>query len=223
MKATNIHGVVSADVKGSSGIAVNDWGQILDQLKIGLKVVEKSGWGRSWIKRGDTIQVLVYDPSRALEVAFLIKTILNGYRNEDALVSSKPEVDAWLSIGIGEVTLERTELSESTGPAFLRAGRGLEILKRKRKVSLIIQTGDKSIDAELKVSTHLMSAIMSRWSYAASEVLNCFLHGSTTQVQIAEKLDISQSSVQRRMEAMEWDALVVFLKRFQKLITNMSK
>ncbi len=220
---TNVHGVISADVKGSSSIESKQWGRILDELKQGLKHIELAGWGRSWIKKGDTIQVLVYDPNKALEVALLIKAILNSIRSEAVLVSSKPEVDAWLSIGIGEVSLERTELSESTGPAFHRAGRGLEVLKRKRKRTLIIQTGDKSVDAELKVSAYLMAAIMSRWSYAASEVLYCYLKGSITQTQIAGQLDISQSSVQRRMDAMEWDALMVFLKRFQKLINNISK
>lgn len=143
------------------------------------------------IYRGDSFQLDV-DPREALRVALLIKSVVKKQKST--------QLDARLAIGIGkkgDVLADR--VSEATGEAFVYSGQLLDELKEK-KVHLGIKSPWESFDREFNMIFKLALIIMNSWTNNSAEVAELlFSVSGITQVEIAEKLGIAQSSVNDRI------------------------
>jgi len=77
--------------------------------------------GRLCITRGDGWQVALQKPENALRLGLFIRSV----------VKSEFKTDTRVSIGLGTVDrLEPDNIVESTGPAFILSGHGLEALAK---------------------------------------------------------------------------------------------
>lgn len=212
------YAVVTADIIESTSLSPSEMNAVLDHVDSEFKSEKRSNF---WVARGDSFQWFIEKPETALKKALLLRAVVNLWNRPSANITSSPSTDVRISIGIGRVSLMRQNLSESTGHAFILSGRGLERLKSERHTLLAIETGDPPLDEEFILTTAMASAITSRWSYASAEVIYWYLKGFETQTEIARKIGIGQSSVQRRMEAMHMDVIEMFLGRFSKLISDL--
>lgn len=216
------YGVITADVVNSTALSVQELEILLDRVKYEFDEAKNLTIQAQWVQRGDAFQILTDEPSRSLEVAMFLRSVVNlSIRSANQSISALPKTDLRMAIGLGTVTLHRSEISESTGPAFVRAGRALDKMKATSDRRFKIITGHEDIDKELDLTSHMMSAIFQRWSYASAEVLYWYLKGHQTQHEIATQLGITQSSVQRRMESMSFDVYLHFNQRLTEIIKSL--
>ncbi|QZT37652.1 SatD family protein [Halosquirtibacter xylanolyticus] len=170
--------------------------------------------------RGDGFQCLFTDIEMALNIALQLKTIFKKITFPD---QDKDEqynhMDARISIGIGSIDFLHSTLALSDGQALQLSGRNLERMKQLDQ-KLIIHTADQEINRELKVELKLLEAIIDRWSKNAAETAYFLLQG-LTEAKTAEKLMVSQSAVNQRKKAANWDATQMMLNNFKHLANKL--
>lgn len=143
------------------------------------------------IYRGDSFQITV-PKTDSLRIALLIKSIIKK-------IDSK-KLDVRLAIGISEEEIIADRVSESAGEAFVYSGQLLDTLKQK-KVHLGIKSPWDEFDKEFNMMFKLALIIMNSWTSNSAEVAELlFSISGITQVEIAEKLGIAQSSVNDRIK-----------------------
>jgi len=118
-----------------------------------------------------------------------------------------------IAIGIGEISFAAPSVRTSDGPAFLHSGRTLEELKKKSGSFIGIKTGNKDLDAEFEAHCESLDFLLARCTKLQAGALVLAMD-SFTQVQIAEKLQITQPTVQQRLKAAGWPVFKAILQRF---------
>jgi len=167
------------------------------------------------ITRGDSIQIEMDDASKALKTALLLKSAINKI----SLIGdnkTRPSIDVRIAIGIGKAGARRTNVNESTGEAFTNSGRTLDSMK-KYKRTLAIKTSNDKLDAELETELRLLEVIMSGWKITSAEVLYWTLSG-LNEIEISEKLQITQSAINQRKKTAGWGGIESLLERFEELM-----
>lgn len=172
--------------------------QSVDKPEIWLNPLKKlfSKFGDSpseWeIYRGDSFQITV-PTEDAVRVSILIKSVIKKQKPK--------QLDARLAIGIGkEEQIYANRVSEATSEAFVYSGQLLDALKQK-KIHLGIKSPWDDFDKEFNMMFKLALVIMNSWTSNSAEVAELlFSISGITQVEIAEKLGIAQSSVNDRIK-----------------------
>lgn len=171
--------------------------QSVEKPEIWLDPLKKlfSTFGESpyvWeIYRGDSFQITV-SPNDALRRALLIKSVIKKIHSK--------KLDVRLAIGISEEDITADRVSEASGEAFVYSGQLLDTLKQK-KVNLGIKSPWDEFDKEFNMMFKLALIIMNSWTSNSAEVAELlFSVSGITQVEIAERLGIAQSSVNDRIK-----------------------
>jgi len=165
------------------------------------------------IYRGDAFQLEIANPAEALWVALRIK----------ALVKSKAGVGARMAIGIGNKDYTASRITESNGEAFILSGERYEKLK-KEKTSLALETPWMEINRQLHVSIRLALIAVDSWSRSSAEFVTIRMDSPLlTQVQLAEKLGIRQSSVSARQKRAYYDEIMELDLLYREMITQKLK
>jgi hypothetical protein len=157
------------------------------------------------IYRGDSFQALIGQPKDSLRIATLIRLGLqmNGMR-----------WDARIGIGIGTVSYTNQNIKISNGLAFELSGRGLDEIKKTKK-RIQIKVENEKINKQLETFNRLAEAIIRRWSKKTAEVVYSLLLFNETQKQIALKIGISQSAVQQRIAAADFETIIMYIRYFE--------
>lgn len=158
--------------------------------------------------RGDSFQGVIDDPENALKKALQIRTYLKKS-------SKNPDSDARIAIGIGTIDYPASSIAESDGEAFRNSGPVLDEMKNGIKIKL--KSPWKAINEEMAVQLVLADAIISRWSAPQAEVIAQSLNAQK-QIEIASSLGISQSAVNQRLKAANWEAIEQLIERYHFLI-----
>jgi predicted XRE-type DNA-binding protein len=147
---------------------------------------------QTWqIYRGDSFQLEI-EPADTLRVAILIKAAIKKIK--------KKKLDVRIAIGIGEVDFRSSYVSESAGEAFVYSGQLLDELKKSKK-NLGIKSPWPDFDKEMNMMFRLALIILNSWTRNSAEVAEMvFNQSNITQTEIAEKLNIAQSSVNERIK-----------------------
>ncbi len=160
------------------------------------------------IYRGDSFQALLTRPEEALRVAFLIRLGLK----KNML---KMDLDARLGIGVGEVSFRNSSIKVSNGEAFELSGLSLDAISKTKK-RIQIRTTDMKINEQLDLCNRLVEAIVRRWSKKTAEVVYRYLLYNETQSEIAKQIGVSQSAVQQRLSASDFDAVLRFIVYYEQ-------
>lgn len=209
-----IIGVITGDVIASSKTGRDE---LLKNLK---EILEKINTFQPQLKlpfelyRGDSFQGIVIQPEETLRYSLLIRTHL---KKKETLGGR----DARIAIGIGKVDFIEDSISESDGEAFRNSGPVLDTLKEEN-IGLKVRTPWEQINKEFDVSLVLADAIIKRWTVAQVEVIHESLLAKK-QTEIAEKLGISQSAVNQRLKAANWEAIHKLITRFTTIIKEANK
>lgn len=168
---------------------------------------------RDWeIYRGDSFQLEI-ESKEILRVAILIKSIIKQI--------DKNNVDVRMAIGIGESEKSASRVSESMGEAFVFSGQLLDELK-KTNVHLGIKSPWEKIDQEFNMMFKLALVIMNSWTKNTAEVVELlFSVPNITQVEIAEKLNLAQSSVNDRIKRGSVYEIIELEQYFREKIDSM--
>ena len=208
-----MRGVITADVVGSTRIpdeARDLLPKRILELSDELNAICRL---KTEIYRGDSFQIVVEDASLAMKIAVLFRA---GLRMTP-LISSRKSMDARLSVGIGEISYDADNISQSDGSAFVNSGREFDNLKRRR---LSIVTPVKQINDELQVSTAFLDDVISHWSVSQSEVMYRSLLMNEKQVVLAEHFSTSQQNIAKRLSSAKENLVRMYLSRVEDLISK---
>ncbi|MDD2549494.1 MAG: hypothetical protein PHD00_05285 [Bacteroidales bacterium] len=214
--------VVSADIIDYTKLTSDDANKVIDVISNvfnnpnALSRVRTNLNVNFSIKRGDSIQIELGDPSNALKVALLLKTALNAINLTPERKRSKPMVDIRIAIGLGDIDAQRSNVNTSSGEAYENSGRMLDSMK-KNKRKIIIKTNNKHWDNEINTEFKLLEEIMRGWKITSAEVLYLTLLG-LKENEIKGKLGITQSAVNQRKSNAGWNGIEALINRFEELI-----
>ncbi len=112
-------------------------------------------------------------------------------------------------VGIGEIITDiNSEMAiGADGPSYYKAREAIEILKKNEQknktefsdIRIEIQEDKNSISLMLNTIFSLMAVIRTNWTERQREIIWEFDKYSSSQLECAERLNISQSSVQRSL------------------------
>ncbi len=196
-----ITAILTGDIVNSRSIDPNSWQtglkQLLDEFGPSPKVWE--------IYRGDAFQVEV-PAELALLSAIRIK----------ALIKQNKHLDVRIAIGIGTKDFPKSSITESNGEAYTNSGRCFEALKKKR---LAVSSPWKNLDSEWNLYFQLASLVMDQWAPKTAYILKAALdHPEFNQMELAELLDRSQSTVSEGLKRAGFDEIEKLLQRYAKQI-----
>lgn len=153
---------------------------------------------------GDSWQMLISSPAPALRVGLCMRALI---KSNEAL----SKVDTRVAIGIGAVEfIDRENLSESQGEAFMLSGGALERLRSdgvRLGVAVPAAWGEREqvLDPQqtLDVMMTLLDGICGGWTSVQAGTVARAL-GGASQMEIASDLSISQPSVSKALGAARW-------------------
>lgn len=199
--------VLTGDIIGSRNLSVpdrkkmqNTQRQIFDQLTKQFPDFKAEEF------RGDGFQAVLYDNrNQALRVALLIQTAL-----------LKESFGVRIGIGMGDIAYQAENITISDGTAFQLSGPILDELK-KRNQHIGIASENSLTNQEWNVHAITLNFLIEKWSPLQSEAIHEHLT-SATQLEVAEKLNISQPSVHQRLQTAGWPVVDAIIKRFESYI-----
>ncbi len=205
-----IFSVITGDITSSSKtdrvLLLKDLKEILAQI---ASCQQNEGIESNFdLYRGDSFQGIIAKPEEALKYALLIRSHLKK-------ANGTTDRDARIAIGVGTINFPASNVAEADGEAFRNSGPLLDTMKNGVRIKL--QTPWKAVNEEMEVALILADTIIKRWSIPQAEVIVHILRNAT-QIEIAEKLGISQSAVNQRLKAAHWEAIEKLLHRFRELI-----
>jgi len=159
--------------------------------------------------RGDSFQGVLINPEKALTAAVIIRAFIrSSYKT-----TLQNAVDARIAIGIGTIShLPDKNTGEGDGEAFRNSGPELDKLS-KNKQMMTIKTPWEEINNELAVECSMLDVIISHWTPQQADVIIEYLNGKT-QEEMAEKFNISQPAVKKRMASANSYQLDLLIDRF---------
>jgi len=189
--------VVTGDVANSTSIAADKRVELIDRISTLIKSwVAKPEYAE--IFRGDSFQLLFDNVAEALkrsiQIRCWLKSYIDGVGNED--------LDARLSIGIGEVSNFGKSVLDADGEAFHLSGRAFDEMKATQNY-FQVSTNDPKLNEQLTIILHLANIIISQWTKNQAEVIFLLLEGRTQQ-EMANELKIAQSAVNNRIKLSRW-------------------
>lgn len=196
--------IITADIVASRRHS----GEWLEPLKEVLNRFGKSP--ENWeIFRGDSFQLELPDASDAFTAVLEIKAKLRMLKT-----------DARIAIGIGE-TEKGKNITERTGPAFLRSGDLFETLKPQKKL-LAISTGNSEVDNDLNLVLKMAATLMDDWLPQSAEFAHvALMQRDWSQEEIGKKLGIAQAAVSRRRKRAHFDILLEVDGYFRKTLNSL--
>lgn len=202
--------VITGDIVDSQSVdKPHVW---LDPLKELFSTVGESP--SVWeIYRGDSFQIAV-TLEDSLRITLLIKSIIKK-------INSK-KLDVRLAIGVSNEEIKAEKVSEASSEAFVYSGQLLDTLKQK-KIHLGIKSPWDEFDMEFNMMFKLALIIMNSWTSNSAEVAELlFRNPKMTQVEIAEKLGIAQSSVNDRIKRGAIYEIMEMEKYYRKKVQSKS-
>lgn len=168
------------------------------------------------IFRGDSFQLKITEPNKALRIALAIRAIIRANKFAD----NNAQWDARLAIGVGTLDYETDSISTSDGEAYRLSGRGLDVIGRAR---LCIETPWEDVNKELMVSTLFADDIVSGWTPRQSGMMFEKLVRDQSQEKIGNIFGASQQMVSKTLKAAKDTLISVYIKRFEELINHKTK
>ena len=203
MENSKILAVLTGDIVNSRKGEAASW--MLD-LKSSLNLFGKEPL--DWeIYRGDSFQLLV-PAMKALYAAILIKAALKQF----------PKLDVRIAIGIGNVSYRAAKITEASGDAFLRSGACFDALKKQ---TLRISSENDALNECLNLMFELAQLTMNSWSVIEAQTIHtALLHPDKSQLELAQILGKSQSSVSEALNRGGFEEILKMERYYQQQILS---
>lgn len=227
----NMNAVITGDLVKSSQIKDEGIEAVLKSFKESFKEINSyllDGEGLFEIYRGDSFQIVIKKPEKALLISILLRSSLRKF-NPSLYTQIKTDIkkpiylaysDARISVGIGMISYKKGSITEWQGEAFKRSGQSLDQMIGGNK-RLGINTPWEEVNKELEVECLLADAIINRWTATTSETVYEYLLYQKNQNEIAKQFNIKQPSVHKRLVKYgNIDAIEFFIRRYNELIKN---
>lgn len=173
-------------------------------------------WGR--IVRGDSIECVVPDYNDALRIAILIKLYVKMKVSEFECSEMLQRYGIRFSIGVADIKYADKKEDIINGPAIYLSGRNLDEISRRENImtAFEIEQAPKPLSNLLDSYVAMVSGIVDSYSAKQAEVVFLKLLGFK-EIEISERVGISQSSVNTRAANAQWGLLNTAIKDFEAL------
>ncbi len=205
--------IITADVILSSKKEATERLNLYQNITEGIKFIQTSFDFNFERNRGDEFQMKISKIKEACIIGLLIKLWVKAIDYN----TSKKKYDIRMSIGIGGEDFEEETMAESDGEAYHLSGRGLETIK-KTKQTFSIDSNDKNKEF-LKIESRMLDVFIDKMTAMQSIVLFYKLL-DLTENEIAEKLRLSQSTINQHSNAANWSVIAEYTNFFEKLYAN---
>lgn len=197
--------VITGDIINSQAIEREvDWNSELQRLLSGFGTSPKD-WQ---VYRGDSFQLVSYQPENALRIALKLKA---GFKQHK-------ELDVRMAIGVGSIEHHREQVLQSSGEAFVNSGRKFDSLKKQ---TLALKTPWQELDESINLLINLALLTVDNWPESSAEVVLARLeHPEATQTDIAALLSIPQSRVSERLSRAGYGPIMDAEKYYRNKITK---
>ena len=197
--------VITGDIIKSQSIPSETWHHALR----GVFGQENS---ENWeIYRGDEFQLLLHNAADSFSKAIEIKS----------RIKSIPGLDVRLSIGIGNQDFQAPKVTQSTGSAFVHSGRTFEKIKAE-KITLSIASDFPDFDEVMNITFKWMNSSLDSWSVVSASIVQIFIKDNNlNQEEVAQQLNVSQSSVSQRLKRANYDLIMQTDRIFRKRISEL--
>ncbi|WP_103068588.1 transcriptional regulator [Aquimarina sediminis] len=193
--------ILTGDIINSRKIEPQHWMPVL-KAELNKYGSQPSQWE---IYRGDSFQLEV-SPSKAIEVAILIKATMKQF---------KP-LDVRVAIGIGDKTYTSTKIKESNGSAFVYSGECFEQLKKQ---TIAIKSPWETFDKTINLMLQLALLSMDYWKPAYSTIIKTALeYPEKTQEQIAHILGKTQGTISVGLNRVGYDEIKKLITYYKNYI-----
>lgn len=209
---------ISADIVSSTSLSVSETIELkqrIESLFALLKDKYPDFNGRQI--KGDYIECVTQDVSSVFRVALIIKSCIKSFNiAEDKNTKNFQIYGVRIAVGIGDMRIVDTEQGIWDGEAIYMSGRALEEMNALNKGTLSIKTSKKQLSSPLQTIALLTDAILNDMTIRQSEVVYYKLLGFK-ETDIAQKLGISQSGVNKASSATKWYCIEEALKYFEQI------
>lgn len=212
---------ISADIVSSTSLSVSETIELkqrIESLFALLKDKYPDFNGRQI--KGDYIECVTQDVSSAFRVALVIKSCIKSFNIAKNKNTKNFQIyGVRIAVGIGDMRIVDTEQGIWDGEAIYMSGRALEEMNALNKGTLSIKTSKKQLSSPLQTIALLTDAILNDMTIRQSEVVYYKLLGFK-ETDIAQKLGISQSGVNKASSATKWYCIEEALKYFEQINFN---
>lgn len=206
-----IKGVITGDLVNSSSIT-NEWRQIvIDALNICVSDFRSITPIKIEMYRGDSFQIVIDKAEQTLSIAIALRSKLRASTPENNEIW-----DARVSIGIGEISFESSNIVTSDGEAFRLSGRAFDCLGKKR---LSISTPWSEVNSAIELNTKFADEIISSWTARQARVVYHAIQSLKTQKEMAEELGMTRQNFNYHWGASKAQLIFDYIKYFKDLIT----
>jgi hypothetical protein len=210
-----IKGVITGDLVDSTNIAAK-WRQtVVNALH---KCVAES-LTLTPIKldmyRGDSFQVLVDNPEYVLAIGIALRAKLK------AETPDKQNLwDARLSVGVGEISFESSNIVTSDGEAFRLSGRSFDHIGKKR---LTIATPWLDFNNDIELVTRFADDVITSWTAKQAKVVYQSILFPKLQKDLAEELGMTRQNFNYHWSSARGQLILDYIKYFKSLISKYTK
>ncbi len=210
---------ISADIVRSTSMNTEDLIVLRNRLRDLFQDFEKDYpgfWAR--IVRGDSIECVVPNYNDALRIAILIKLYVKMRVSEFECSEMLQRYGIRFSIGVADIKYADKKEDIINGPAIYLSGRNLDEISRRENVMTAFEIGQapKPLSNLLDSYVAMVSGIVDSYSAKQAEVVFLKLLGFK-EIEISERVGISQSSVNTRAANAQWGLLNTAIKDFEAL------
>src|SRR3569833_1495596 len=203
--------VVTGDIANSTSISADKRAELIDRTSALIKSwVVKPEYAE--IFRGDSFQLLFDNVGEALKRSIQVRCWLKSY--SDGV--GNEQLDARLSIGIGDVAYFGKSVLDADGEAFHLSGRAFDEMKATQNY-FQVSTNDQKLNEQLNIILHLANITISQWTKNQAEVIFLLLEGKTQQ-EMADELKIAQSAVNNRIKLSRWKEIDITMRYIASLM-----
>ena len=206
-------GIITGDIINSTAIPVEHRGELLSAIETTAKELQSLAPFKYEIFRGDSFQIMVEKPEKAMYIAILLKAGLKSRTPKKI----KMLWDARIAVGIGNVTYEGDRLLTSDGEAFHYSGWEFDELGKR---NLSIRTRWEDTNDELNVSTAFANDIIDNWTRNQAQIVYISLTQNLTQKDIALKLGKSKQNISKLFASAREQLIRIYLKRIEHIINS---
>lgn len=196
--------ILTGDIINSREDAATVWLPLLKDI-----LLRYGSSPRDWeIYRGDSFQ-LATAPEKGLLAALHIKAAIKNTKRQDVRIA----------IGIGDISFDGKNISESNGIGFVRSGEGFEELKKQ---TLLINAQVPNLDIPVNLMLGLAMLTANNWTQPVAEVIQYALeHPEKNQKEIATRLGKSQSTISEALKRGGYDEIMKVNDFYTHTITQL--
>lgn len=213
-----MYATISADIVASTSLSAPETIELkqrIEKLFVLLQDRYPDFWGRQI--KGDYIECVMQNVSNAFRVALIIKSYVKSFAVADK--NRTKEFQAYglrMAVGLGEMRIVNIEEGILDGKAIYLSGRAIEEMGTVNKGTMIIKSTLQHLASPLHAIALLTDALMNNMTQRQSEIIYYKLFG-LKEKDIAEKVGIKQSSVNKAATTAKWYCIEEALKYFEQI------